>query len=65
MDGHKEFGALFLKYNFSNYDLLIIAFLGVLVTKGVWFARHNFFFRGACSSKIDKIELGFLKRSDT
>ena len=56
MDGHKEFGALFLKYNFSNYDLLIIAFLGVFVTKGAWFARHNFSFRGACSSKIDKIE---------
>ena len=39
----------------EKYDLLLIAFLSPLVTYGAWFACSNFFFRGACSSKIDKI----------
>ena len=37
-----------------KYDILTIVFLRAFVTYGVWFARSNFSFRGACSSKIDK-----------
>ena len=50
----KELGALFLRCNFSKYDLLIIAFLSTFVTCGGWLARSYFFFRGPCSSKINK-----------
>ena len=50
----KELGVLFLKYKFSKYDLLIIAFLSAFLTYGAWVARSKFFFRGVCSSKIDK-----------
>ena len=50
----KELGVLFLKYNFTKYDLLIIAFLSAFATYGARFARNNVFFRGACSFKIDR-----------
>ena len=50
----KELDVIFLKYNFSKYDLFITAFLSAFVTYDAWLARSNFFFRGASSSKIDK-----------
>ena len=49
----KELGVLFLKHNFSKHDLLKVAFLSAFVTYAEWFGHGNFFFRGACLSKID------------
>lgn len=48
----KELGILFLKYNYSEYDLLIMVFFRVFVTYRPWFACSNFFLKCACHSKF-------------
>lgn len=48
----KELGIFFLKYNYSEYDLLIMVFFRGFVTDRPWFAWSNFFLECACHSKF-------------